>query len=139
MASKYMVKVNSTYFALHTTNRTIFVTFRHKRHAEKTKNMIEHYLYSHKTLPTMAPEKENAIQMKGDVTWIKSLWGLHVQEIDQCVIDVLSTTHSASVLDVFHMDDTDYDQIFNMAFNGNLFGCDFMDLDKTKEFLDSLV
>ena len=87
----------------------------------------------------MAPEKENAIQMKGDVTWIKSLWGLHVQEIDQCVIDVLSTTHSASVLDVFHMDDTDYDQIFNMAFNGNLFGCDFMDLDKTKEFLDSLV
>lgn len=139
MASKYMVKVNKTYFALHTADRTVFVTFRHKRHANKTKNMIEHYLYSHKTLPTMAPDKEEPIQMKQETLWVKSLWGLHTEEVTKGVIDVLSTTHSASILDVVHMDGTDYDKIFNMAFSGNLVGCDFMDLDQTKEFLDSLV
>ena len=134
-----MVKVHSTYFALHTDNRTMFVSFRHKRHANTTKNIIEHYLYANKTLPTMVPEKENAIQMKGKAEWITSLRGLHVQEINERVIDVLSVTHSASVLDVVHMDEIEYDQIFNMSFNGNLFGCNFMDLDQTKQFLNSLV
>lgn len=87
----------------------------------------------------MAPGKENAIQMKGNATWIKMLWGLHVEEVDQRVIDVMSTTHSANILDVVHMDDIGYDKIFNMSFHGNLFGCNFMDINQTKQFLELLV
>lgn len=140
--SRHVVRIGTSVFAMHPQSRTMFVTFRHMEHAIRTEQLIRHFIYTHKTLPTMSmqtEERETPLAMREEDGWIVPLQELHVGKIERFELTALCEIHNAGILDVEHMFETDYEPTLNLSYQGYIEEGKDMSFEDCKKYYDYLL
>ena len=141
--ARHVLRIGTSVFALHPGERTMFVTFKHKEHAERTEKLVRHYLYTHKTLPVMTMSdngiEEEPLKMNHEYGWAIALQDLHVGKLERSDIQGLCEMHNAGILDVEGMNQLDYGPTLNLSYQGYIEGPIDMSIENAKKYFEYLI
>lgn len=140
--ARYVVKLGSTLFALHPDKNTMFVTFKHREHAEKTMGAIKHFICTHKTLPPTYPDSNEPLQFvnKDETLWSQCMHGLYIDEISPPRLYSLCEVHNGGILEVQGMTEPiNYEGILNLSFEGGIYEPVEADIHYMKDYLEYLL
>ena len=140
--ARYVVKLGPTFFALHPDENTMFLTFRHREHAEKTMGAIKYFICTHKTLPSTCSESTEPLRLgtNDETMWTHCMNGLYIDEINKPELYNLCATHNGGALEVQDMKDPITDEgVFRLSYTGSIYEPVEVDIDIIKSYLEYLL
>jgi len=96
----WVVRIGATTFSMHGNDTTLFVNFKHKKHAQVTERAIRGYVSRFHTLPPTYNGATGPLELQDPENWTNILDELHVAEIEQETLDTLCEMHSARNMEV---------------------------------------
>ena len=127
----HVIRLKNTTYGLKIANKTVFMVFKNKKHANMTQNYIKNFIMNHRTLPMMTGEK--AVPLVNPNEWIYLLQELRVKEISNYELHNICELCNAGY---FHIDNY---ELSSNEFSGEIYDGPVMDLDNTKRYLENLL
>ena len=136
----YVVRINHSIFALHPSNRTMFLTFKRKTHAAEVERSIRQFVLAHKTLPLTYPEAQGPMELGDPVAWLEIINNLAVAELTEGDITGLCEIHSAGRLHVVSMKEPKQNEgQLKFKFEGSVYDGEDMSFENMKKYLEYLI
>lgn len=127
----HVIRLKNTTYGLKIANKTVFMVFKNKKHANMTTNYIKNFIKNYRTLPMMTGEK--AVPLNNPDEWIYLLHELRVKEISEYELNNMCELCNAGY---FHIDNL---KTSLNEYSGEIYDGPEMDLDDTKRYLETLL